>query len=160
MRIKPSIYTTSLSAFINLMWAYLVYFLCRLTYGLENWNVLGENLTSKGIWDVLKGGWIFDTAAIMYTNSLYMLLMIFPFHWKERKGWQKITKFIFLLINTLAICMNLADAIYFQYTGRRTTATIFSEFSNEGNLGSVFIAEFINHWYLVLLAILLVIVLI
>ena len=159
MRIKPSIYTTSLSAFINLMWAYLVYFLCRLTYGLENWNVLGENLTSKGIWDVLKGGWIFDTAAIMYTNSLYMLLMIFPFHWKERKGWQKITKFIFLLINTLAICMNLADAIYFQYTGRRTTATIFSEFSNEGNLGSVFIAEFINHWYLVLLAILLVIVL-
>lgn len=157
MKTKTSYYATALSAFINLMWAYLVYFLCRLTYGLENWSVLGENLTSKGVWDVLKGGWMFDTSAIMYTNSLYMVLMLFPFHWKERKGWQKLAKGVFITVNALAICMNLADAVYFKYTGRRTTATIFSEFSNEGNLGNVFGAELLNHWYLVLLAIVLII---
>lgn len=157
MKTKTSYYATALSAFINLMWAYLMYFLCRLTYGLENWSVLGENLTSKGVWDVLKGGWMFDTSAIMYTNSLYMVLMLFPFHWKEKKGWQKLAKGVFITVNALAICMNLADAVYFKYTGRRTTATIFSEFSNEGNLGNVFGAELLNHWYLVLLAIVLII---
>ena len=68
MKIKPSIYATSLSAFINLIWVYLVYFLCRLVYGLENWSVLGGNF-SKGFWDILKGGAVFDTSAIMYTNS-------------------------------------------------------------------------------------------
>ena len=157
MKIRPSIYATSLSAFINLMWAYLAYFLCRLAYGVENWSVLGGNFTSDGVGEVLKGGWMFDTSAIMYTNSLYMVLMLLPLHYKERAGWQKLAKWVFVVVNALAICINLADAVYFKYTGRRTTATVFSEFSNEGNLGSVFGAELFNHWYLVLVGVALMI---
>ena len=157
MKIRPSIYATSLSAFINLMWAYLVYFLCRLAYGVENWSVLGGNFTSDGVGEVLKGGWMFDTSAIMYTNSLYMVLMLLPLHYKERVGWQKLAKWVFVVVNALAVCINLADAVYFKYTGRRTTATVFSEFSNEGNLGGVFGVELLNHWYLVLLVIVLIV---
>lgn len=157
MKIRPSIYATSLSAFINLMWAYLAYFLCRLAYGVENWSVLGGNFTSDGVGEVLKGGWMFDTSAIMYTNSLYMVLMLLPLHYKERAGWQKLAKWVFVVVNALAICINLADTVYFKYTGRRTTATVFSEFSNEGNLGGVFGVELLNHWYLVLLAIVLIV---
>ena len=157
MKIRPSIYATSLSAFINLMWAYLAYFLCRLAYGVENWSVLGGNFTSDGVGEVLKGGWMFDTSAIMYTNSLYMVLMLLPLHYKERVGWQKLAKWVFVVVNALAVCIDLADAVYFKYTGRRTTATVFSEFSNEGNLGGVFGVELLNHWYLVLLAIVLIV---
>ena len=153
MKIKPTIYATSLSAFINLMWAYVAYFICRLAYGIENWSVLGGNFTFGNVGEVLKGGLMFDTSAIMYTNSLYMVLMLFPLHFKECRGWQKMAKYVFVVVNALAICINLADSVYFKYTGRRTTATIFSEFGNEGNLGSVIGVEFLNHWYLVLLAI-------
>ena len=153
MKIKPTIYATSLSAFINLMWAYVAYFVCRLAYGIENWSVLGGNFTSGNMGEVLKGGLMFDTSAIMYTNSLYMVLMLLPLHVKECRGWQKMAKCVFVVVNALAICINLADSVYFKYTGRRTTATIFSEFGNEGNLGSVIGVEFLNHWYLVLLAI-------
>ena len=153
MKIKPTIYATSLSAFINLMWAYVAYFVCRLAYGMENWSVLGGNFTSGNMGEVLKGGLMFDTSAIMYTNSLYMVLMLLPLHLKECRGWQKMAKSVFVIVNALAICINLADSVYFKYTGRRTTATIFSEFGNEGNLGSVIGVEFLNHWYLVLLAI-------
>ena len=152
MKIKPTIYATSLSAFINLMWAYVAYFVCRLAYGIENWSVLGGNFTSGNMGEVLKGGLMFDTSAIMYTNSLYMVLMLFPLHVKECRGWQKMAKCVFVVVNALAICINLADSVYFKYTGRRTTATIFSEFGNEGNLGRVIGVEFLNHWYLVLLA--------
>ena len=152
MKIKPTIYATSLSAFINLMWAYVAYFVCRLAYGIENWSVLGGNFTSRNMGEVLKGGLMFDTSAIMYTNSLYMVLMLLPLHVKECRGWQKMAKCVFVVVNALAICINLADSVYFKYTGRRTTATIFSEFGNEGNLGSVIGVEFLNHWYLVLLA--------
>lgn len=152
MKIKPTIYVTSLSAFINLMWAYVAYFVCRLAYGIENWSVLGGNFTSGNMGEVLKGGLMFDTSAIMYTNSLYMVLMLFPLHVKECRGWQKMAKCVFVVVNALAICINLADSVYFKYTGRRTTATIFSEFGNEGNLGSVIGVEFLNHWYLALLA--------
>ena len=152
MKIKPTIYATSLSAFINLMCAYVAYFVCRLAYGMENWSVLGGNFTSGNMGEVLKGGLMFDTSAIMYTNSLYMVLMLLPLHVKECRGWQKMAKCVFIVVNALAICINLADSVYFKYTGRRTTATIFSEFGNEGNLGSVIGVEFLNHWYLVLLA--------
>ena len=154
---KPTIYATSLSAFINLIWAYVVYFVCRLAYGLENWSVLGGNFTSRNIGEVLKGGFLFDTSAIMYTNALYMVLMLLPLHLKESKGWQKVAKYVFVIVNALAICVNLADAVYFKYTGRRTTATVFSEFSNEGNLGGGIGVEFLNHWYLVLLGLVLIV---
>lgn len=157
MKIKPSIYGTSLSAFINLLWVYVVYFFCRLAYGLENWNVLGGNLSKENVWEVWRGGCLFDTSAIMYTNVLYMVLMLLPLHFKEGRIWQKIAKCLFISVNSLAISLNLADAVYFKYTGRRTTATIFSEFSNEGNLGNVIGVELLNHWYLVLLAIVLIV---
>ena len=55
MKIKPSIYATGLSAFINLLWVYAVYFVCRLVYGFENWSVLGETMSSDGAWNILKG---------------------------------------------------------------------------------------------------------
>ena len=103
MKIRPSIYATGLSAFINLLWVYAVYFVCRLVYGFENWSVLGETMSSDGIWNILKGGCLFDTSAIMYTNSLYMVLMLLPCHLKERKGWQKFTKCVFLVVKSLAI---------------------------------------------------------
>ena len=157
MKIKSSIVSTCLSAYLNLAWAYVVYFLCRLIYAWENWSVLGGNFTSGKWVDVLKGGCLFDTSAIMYTNALYMLMMLFPLHYKEHKGWQKAAKYVFVGVNALAIVINLADAVYFKYTGRRTTVTIFSEFSNEGNLGNVIGVEFLNHWYLVLVGVVLIV---
>ena len=36
MKVRPSIYATSLSAFLNLILVYAVYAVCRVAYGLEN----------------------------------------------------------------------------------------------------------------------------
>lgn len=55
--------------------------------------------------------------------------------------------------NLIVIIMNLMDTVYFQYTHRRTTASVFSEFKNEGNLGDIIGTELVNHWYLTLFAI-------
>lgn len=55
--------------------------------------------------------------------------------------------------NLIVIIMNLMDTVYFQYTHRRTTASVFSEFKNEGNLGGIIGTELLNHWYLTLFAI-------
>ena len=74
--------------------------------------------------------------------------MLLPF---KQSGYQQCCKWLYLIINGVALAINLADSVYFQYTMRRTTTTVFSEFSNEGNLGSIIGTEFIHHWYLVLL---------
>ena len=127
----------------NILLVYVVYQIARLTYYFENAQLL--HYTS----DVLRGGLLFDTSAIVYTNALYLVLMIAVGAF-TLKG-QRVFKWLYLTINGLALAINLGDAVYFQYTMRRTTTTVFSEFSNEGNLGSIIGTEFINHWYLVLL---------
>ncbi len=126
----------------NLLLVYLVYQIARCEYYFENASYL--SYTS----DVFRGGLLFDTSAIIYTNALYILLMLLPF---RQNGYQQFCKWLYLIINGIALAMNLADSVYFQYTMRRTTTTVFSEFSNEGNLGSIIGTEFIHHWYLVLL---------
>lgn len=137
-------------------WAYVAYGLCRVLYLVENWSVLSTNLSWSSVWEMMQGAWMFDTSALLYTNALYALMMLIPWHIKETDGWQRVAKGVFVVVNALAICINLADSVYFQYTGRRTTATIFSEFSNEGNLGNVIGIELVNHWYLVLASIVLI----
>ena len=77
--------------------------------------------------------------------------MLIPLHYKEMRGWQMTAKWIFIIVNGVCIAANLADCVYFKYTMRRTTNTVFSEFSNEGNIGSIIGVEFMRHWYLVLL---------
>ena len=127
----------------NILLVYVVYQIARLAYFFENTQLLHYNS------DVFRGGLLFDTSAIVYTNALYVVLMIAVGAF-SLKG-QKAFKWLYLTINGLALAINLGDAVYFQYTMRRTTTTVFGEFSNEGNLGSIFGTEFINHWYLVLL---------
>lgn len=45
------------------------------------------------------------------------------------------------------------DTVYFQYSNRRTTTSVFSQFANEDNLAGIFGIELVRHWYLVLIAV-------
>ena len=80
-------------------------------------------------------------------------MMLFPLWMKERRGYHLLCKWVFVVVNTLTLVINLCDAVYFPYTLRRTTTSVFREFSNENNLLDVFWGELWGHWYLLLLAI-------
>ena len=149
-RILSQIYAPVVAVLWNLLLVYLVYQVARLAYYAENASLFTP-LFGEGMGDVFRGGLLFDTSAIIYTNALYILLMLLPWHKKERRGYQLFCKWLFMIVNGLALAINLADSVYFRYTLRRTTTTVFSEFSNEGNLGSIIGTEFLNHLYLVLL---------
>ena len=155
--LKKSFVSSPIAFIYNLALVYLTYGLCRLAYLFENWSVISEGFDSLSFWEAFKGCWMFDTSAILYTNVLYAILMLIPLHWKETDWWQTIAKWIYLFVNSLCIIANLADAVYFQYTGRRTNWSVFKEFSNEGNIGDVVGVELLNHWYLVLVGIVLIV---
>ena len=141
----------------NLACVYICYMVCRLAFLFVNWELYKGNLTYHSLGEILYGGWIFDNSAIFYTNSLYLLLVLLPLHYKERGAVRIITKWWFLFSNSLCIVMNLMDAVYFSYTQHRSTAIVFDEFKNESNLFTIFGIEVVKHWYLVLLAILLIV---
>ena len=67
-------YSPLLAVLWNLLLVYLVYQVARLEYWVENTNYLNYTF------DVWCGGLLFDTSAILYTNALYVVLMLFPVH--------------------------------------------------------------------------------
>ena len=159
MRIRQSFYSNAIAVVANMALAYVVYMITRVAYVLENWNLFAPTWEALDKCEVLAGALRFDTSALFYTNALWIVLMLLPLHWKERPWWHTMCKALFVTINTIGLSANLADAVYSQYTGRRTTWSFFSEFSNEGNLGSIFFVELWRHWYLLLLGVTLLLIL-
>lgn len=157
MKLKRNLFSSPLCFVVNMVMVYVVYEICRLVFLATNWSMFSEAMTWSSFWEITRGGLMFDTSAILYTNALYALMMLFPIHYKETAIYQKIAKWVFLVCNSICVVANLADCVYFKYTIRRTTVTVFSEFQNENNLGSIFGAEVINHWYLVVIGILLIV---
>ena len=149
MKTKRFGYLAPLTAMLcNLVIAYILYFLARIIYLLVNYSYFEQGLSFSHLTEMLGGGLVFDTSAILVTNIPYIVLMLLPWHRKENSTYQQICKWVFIVINGLALAINLCDSVYFRYTMRRTTTTVFSEFSNEGNLGSIFLTETLHHWYL------------
>lgn len=132
----------------NIFLVYVCYTICRLIFIFDNWDSFNY-LTANAILRLCRGGLIFDTAGIAYSNMLYVLLVFFPLHLKEKEGYHKTVKWIFITINILMIAMNLMDSSYFQFSNQRTTSSILTQFSNEDNLVGIFLIEALRSWYLV-----------
>ncbi|MDE7085271.1 MAG: LTA synthase family protein, partial [Prevotella sp.] len=135
----------------NLLLAYGSYLLARIIFFFENYGYFSQGLTFSHFIEILGGGLMFDTSAILVTNIPYIVLLLFPVYAKENAFYQRLCRTVFLVVNGLALAVNLCDAVYFRFTMRRTTTTVFSEFSNEGNLGGIFLTETLRHFYLVIL---------
>ena len=142
-----------LSFISNIVLVYLLYMVCRVVYVMEFWDLYSAGWDALSLGSLVRGGLRFDTSAIVYTNLLYALLVLapWPLKWRRLRGWQVFVKTVFVVVNAVMLSINLVDTVYSRYTGRRTTWTFFSEFSNENNLGSIVGVELVNHWYLVLI---------
>ena len=140
----------------NILLLYLAYSVTRVAFLLENLSIYQHIFDSGKFCDIVLGSLYFDTSAIAYTNALYLLLVLFPCHLKENRTYQHFCKGLYLVVNGLCLATNLGDAVYYQYTARRTTVAFFNEFGADDKLGSIVGYEFMRHWYLVLLFLMLV----
>lgn len=143
-----------LSLLWNLLVVYVMFMVCRVIFVLANWTIYSGTLTWGHTLELFGAGLIFDTSAILYTNALVSVMMLFPLHWKEKQGYYKIVRWIYVICNSVAIYANLIDCVYFPFTGKRTTTSVFAEFSHEGagNMAKIFAEQFLANWYLVVVA--------
>ena len=142
-----------LTVVANLLLVYVLYFLARLVYLLVNLSYFQPAFSSwHAVGELLQGACLFDTSAICLTNIPYILLALLT-------PWQKLARWVFVTVNGLALAVNMMDAVYFRFTMRRTTTTVFSEFQNEDNLAGIFLHETLTHWYLLLFFVVVVILL-
>ena len=92
MKLKRNLFSSPLCFVVNMVMVYVVYEICRLVFLATNWSMFSEAITWSSFWEITRGGLMFDTSAILYTNALYALMMLFPIHYKETAIYQKIAK--------------------------------------------------------------------
>ena len=144
---------TAIALVTNIAIAYVLLILCQFIFILINYDLYAQAIATNPTWQLIKGSLLFDTSAVCYLNALYLSLLLFPLHKKEGKVMQSVTKWSFIIPNAIGVISNLCDCVYVPFTGRRTTWTVFSEFGNEENLGNIIGHEVINHWWLVIIGI-------
>ncbi len=144
--IKGNIYVATAC---NILLMMAIYMLSRFVFYWVNISFFPD-ITFSEMLTICLGGLKFDLSAVLYTNLLYLLLMIVPFPFRYNEKYQKTAKWIFIITNGIALIANCVDMIYFKFTTRRTTLSVFSEFEHEGNLGKIFLDGAIQYWYVVL----------
>lgn len=144
----------------NLAVVYAVFLLCHPVFILYNWSSFQGSLQGM-LWPMLKASLVFDTAGIMYLCGIYMVLLMFPFHFKEKMWFYKLCKVILVTVASVGVMANLMDTVYFPYTGCRSTLKVLDEFSNENGqqIISIILESMLSNWYLVFLFVIIVCVL-
>lgn len=152
-RKRNSVVNTLYPLLSNILLSYALLVICQVVFVAVNFSMFPQLFANNSLLSIITGNLRFDTSAVGYLNALYFLLFLFPLHFKETKGFARFTKWVFIFFNGLGVVMNLMDTVYFQYTSRRTTATVFSEFKHEDNLAKIVGYELLHHWYLTLIAV-------
>lgn len=127
----------------------MLFSFCRLGFFLTNQSLF-SHLGLKELGYIFWGGIQFDVASLIYINVIYILLQIIPFPFRYNEAYQKFCKWLFIITNSIGFMANFADFAYYKYTLKRTTASVFSQFSNEKNKFKLLTDFILDYWYLVM----------
>lgn len=128
----------------------LVYSFQRLIFFLLNAGFF-PGMTSGHLLELMISGIKFDLSAVLYTNSLYILLMLLPFSFRYHDSYRKYTRILFFVTNGIAFFANFIDVVYFRNILRRTDFSVFREFQHESQIWKIVLHSLWQYWYLLLL---------
>ena len=144
-----------LALIYRLALAYFFYQVARLLFWYSNKNLIPV----EGIGEYVRlayHGIAFDTTAILYVNSLFILLSLIPVLINTRKGYQKFLFYLYFITNGIAYSMNFGDFVYYKFSQARLTTAAMNVAKNENNIGKVFFASIAEHpfvviWFIILM---------
>ncbi|PKP53269.1 MAG: hypothetical protein CVT92_05170 [Bacteroidetes bacterium HGW-Bacteroidetes-1] len=91
----------------------------------------------------------FDLSAIAFVNLPVIFLMIIPFSFRFNQYYQKATNVLFVIVNALALVLNLIDVVFFRYIAKRTTSEVFDFLGNRNENTLLLMKQFfVDFWYM------------
>ncbi len=134
----------------RMLLAYVFYFIARVLFYVYNADLI-EITGFSEFMKLAYHGLAFDTSALLYINSLFILLSIFPL-WVNTHSWyQKMLFYLYCVTNLIGYATNFVDFIYYKFIYTRTTTSVLGSVENESNLGSLLGAFFVSYWHVFLL---------
>jgi len=136
--------------------AFVFYQIARLLF----WFFNKDLIKIDGITDYLSlayHGIAFDTTAILYVNSLFILLSLVPIIINTKKVYQKILFWLYFVTNGIAYSMNFGDFVYYKFSQTRLTSAALQVAKHETNIFKVFTTSVAEHpmmiiWFVVAMA--------
>lgn len=121
---------------------FLLFSLLRVLFYAFNYSYFPDTKIINFI-----GGIRFDWLTITLLYAPFLLLFPFLFHRRN-----PVLKFFFLLSSGLAIALNAIDFEYYKFTLKRTTADLFTTKGLAQDVGNLFVAFFVDYWYIIAVA--------
>ncbi|SEH28306.1 LTA synthase family protein [Chryseobacterium culicis] len=135
--------------------AYVFYQIARLLFWYFNKDLIKVDSVSDYI-KLAFHGTAFDTTAILYVNTLFILLSLLPLVINTKKVFQQILFWIYFITNGIAYAMNFGDFIYYKFAQARLTSAVFQVAEHESNVSKTLMISVGEHpfvliWYVVLM---------
>lgn len=137
----------------RLFLGYLFYFIARVLFFAFNTHLFAVDST----WALLRlcyYGMAYDTTALLYINSLFILLSVLPLTINTQPKFQKGMTILYFVTNLLAYATNFVDIIYYRFSQVRSTKATLDVLADENNKKLLFTHFSEAYWYVVFIFIL------
>ena len=142
--------------FYRIFLAFVFYQVARLLFWFFNKNLIRIDSVSD-YFNIAYHGTAFDTTAILYVNSLFILLSLLPLVINTKKYYQKFLFYLYFVTNGIAYGMNFGDFVYYKFSQARLTMAAMHVAQHEKNIAKVFVVSIVEHPFVILWFILLMI---
>lgn len=137
----------------RLFLGYLFYFIARVLFFAFNTHLFAVD----SFWGLLKlcyYGMAFDTTALLYINSLFILLSVLPLTINTHPKFQKGMAILYFITNLLTYATNFVDIIYYRFSQVRSTKATLDVLADENNKKLLFTHFSEAYWYVIIIFIL------
>jgi phosphoglycerol transferase MdoB-like AlkP superfamily enzyme len=134
----------------RILLAYVFYFISRVLFFAFNANIFAVD----GFYALLRlcyYGIAFDTTALLYVNSLFIILSILPLKINTQNNYQKGLTILYFITNLLAYATNFIDIIYYRFSQVRSTKATLDLLADENNKKLLFAHFTWVYWYIIIL---------
>ncbi|HEY9197536.1 MAG TPA: sulfatase-like hydrolase/transferase, partial [Mucilaginibacter sp.] len=134
----------------RLLLGYLFYFISRILFFVFNTHLLAVDSFS-GLLKLCYYGLAFDTTALLYVNSLFILLSVLPLTINTKPGFQKGLAVLYFVTNFIAYATNFADIIYYRFSQARATKATLDLLTDESNKKALLKHFSWAYWYMIVI---------
>ncbi|MGZ5264421.1 MAG: LTA synthase family protein [Kaistella sp.] len=141
--------------FYRIFLAFVFYQIARFLFWFFNRSLVKIDSVSD-YFTIAYHGTAFDTTAILYVNSLFILLSLLPLVINTKRYYQKFLFYLYFITNGIAYGMNFGDFVYYKFSQARLTMAAMHVAQHEKNIGKVFFVSVVEHpfvilWFVVLM---------
>ncbi len=148
------------TACCNILLLLVLYSAMRIFFYYQFPGLFG-GASSDHLHEMLLGGIRFDLTAVLYLSSVYLLMVLLPLpeYVRNSFAYHIVEKLFFFIPNAVGIIANCIDMAYIPFSGRRTTALVFTEFAHDHNAHNIILQGMRDYWFVTLFCILLLVLL-